>query len=481
MRKNSLTSPLKLACRLACGFMLLALAACQVFGPGTPPAPTGTPAPTRTPAPKPTATPTLPPYLRVDPSGLRGVQIRFLHPWAGETAETIQSLAEAFNRSNEWGFRVQVDSAGGTGMLFQEVNEMEAGDWPNLIAAPGEYLFTWNRADANAFVNLDEYIFHSRWGLADEQIDDFLPAFWQQDVTGEVRLGVPLLRNPALLLYNLSWAQELGFYRAPATPEEFREQACAAALANRSDRTIGNDGTGGWIVETGSVTMWSWLRGFGADPSPAGSGEYHFASPESEQAFAFLRALVDENCAWKSRLAEPYDYFANRQALFYSGDLEDTLAQARAMDRLERDDQWTAIPYPSLDGDPVVVAGGPSLAITSASPEEQLAAWLFARWLLAPERLAEITAAAGGLPVTKSARAEMQVFGGQHPQWRAALTYWEQIQTPPANAGWRVVRPLLEDAGYQALLPSVEPGQIPEVLTLLDEMILELAGAADGG
>jgi len=76
--------------------------------------------------------------------------------------------------------------------------------------------------------------------------------------------------------------------------------------------------------------------------------------------------------------------------------------------------------------------------------------------------------------VTQSVLLELSTFGVRQPQWRAGLNYLEQVQTPPANAGWRNVRSLLEDAGYQALLPSVPPEGIPDVLQLLDEMILEV-------
>ncbi|HWQ04357.1 MAG TPA: extracellular solute-binding protein [Longilinea sp.] len=460
-------------------FMLILLPACQTVSTSTPTAPTSIPAATRTLAPLVTATATLPVHLQVEPKDLRGLQIRFLHPWAGDTANAIDLLVETFNRSNEWGIRVKAESAGGTGMLFQEIIGMDAGDLPNLIAAPAEYLFTWNQTHPEMLVNLDEYIQHSAWGLTQDQIEDLIPEFWQQDVAGAYRLGIPLLRDASVLLYNQSWAQELGFTRPPKTPDDFRQQACAAAAANRSDRTIANDGTGGWIVETRGVTLWSWLRSFGSDPILAGTDAYRFAAPESEAAFAFLRGLVDENCAWKSRLAAPYEYFANRQALFYSGVLEDTLIQTHTMERLKISDQWTVIPYPSLDGQPVMVASGPSLAVTGTSPEEQLASWLFVRWLLAPEHLAELTKAAGGLPVTQSAVAELQRFGTENPQWQAGVSYLDQVQTPPANATWRTVRSLLEDAGYQALLPSIKPEQIPGVLKMLDEMIVEVGTTPD--
>ncbi|GAP15491.1 ABC-type sugar transport system, periplasmic component [Longilinea arvoryzae] len=457
-------------------FLLISLSACQVIGLDAPSAATATPVSTRTPKPLPTATATLPPDLRVSNSDLKGLQIRFLHPWIGDTAETIDLLVDTFNRSNEWGFKVKAQSAGGTGALYQQMESMDVGDLPNLVAAPNEYLLSWHQSNPEMLADLTSYVQHSEWGLTGEQISDFLPAFWQQDVSGDVRLGVPLLRDANLLFYNLTWAAELGYHQPPTTPDEFRAQACAAAVANRSDRTISNDGTGGWIVETGSGTLWSWLRSFGATPYIPETASYQFSTTQSEAAFSFLRTLVDDDCAWKSRLATPYDYFANRQALFYSGMLEDTLIQAHTMDRLKIEDQWTVIPYPSTDGSPVVVAGGPSLAVIHTTPEEQLAAWLFARWLLAPEHLAELTESASGLPVTQSAINDLQVFGGQRPQWRAGLTYREQVQTPPANAGWRSVRSLLEDAGYQALLPSVKLEQIPDVLRMLDGMIPEVEG-----
>lgn len=459
--------------------MLISLAACQAGGLSTQPAVTATPARTRTPAPQATATATQPPYLQLDTDAVHGVQIQFLHPWVGDAADAIDSLVDDFNRSNEWGIRVQASSAGGVGALYDQVNALEAGDMPNLIAAPAEYLFTWQRNDAGMLVNLNDYLQHAEWGLSEEQVTDFLPAFWQQDVVGDVRLGVPLLRDASVLFYNLTWAQELGFYRSPVTPDEFQAQACAAALALRSDDTLSNDGMGGWIVETRATTLWSWLRAFDADPYPTGSEAYRFASAESAQALTFLRGLQDDNCAWKSRLNEPYDYFANRQALFYSGMLEDVLIQSKTMTRLGNADQWTVIPYPSLDGEPVITASGPSLAITSSTPEEQLAAWLFLRWLIDSEHLARLTEAAGGLPVMQSTLADMQLFGAKQPQWRASLTYLKQAQVPPANASWRVTRSLLEDAGYQALLPSTTVEQIPDVLKLLDEMIVEVDKAAE--
>ena len=71
-----------------------------------------------------------------------------------------------------------------------------------------------------------------------------------------------------------------------------------------------------------------------------------FSSPDSEAAFTALLKLENDTCAWVSRLPEPYDYFTNRQALFYSGSMEDLRVQEKNNTRLESKDEWTVIPYP---------------------------------------------------------------------------------------------------------------------------------------
>ena len=146
-------------------FLLIQLAACKTVSTSTPTASTIVPTATRTLVPHVTPTATLPVHLQVQPKDLRGLQIQFLHPWAGNTANALDLLVETFNRSNEWGFKVKAESAGGTGMLFQEISGMEVGDLPNLIAAPAEYLFTWDQTRPEMLVNLDDYLQHATWGL----------------------------------------------------------------------------------------------------------------------------------------------------------------------------------------------------------------------------------------------------------------------------------------------------------------------------
>jgi multiple sugar transport system substrate-binding protein len=58
-----------------------------------------------------------------------------------------------------------------------------------------------------------------RWGLAQEDIEDFFPLFWEQEQDGGALLGLPFYRSGQVLFYNQSWAEDLGFNTPPTTPE----------------------------------------------------------------------------------------------------------------------------------------------------------------------------------------------------------------------------------------------------------------------
>ncbi len=67
-------------------------------------------------------------------------------------------------------------------------------------------------------------------------MSDFPSVVWMQDEVDGVRLGMPAQRTARFLLYNQSWARELGYDLPPATFSDFERQACAANKALASDR-----------------------------------------------------------------------------------------------------------------------------------------------------------------------------------------------------------------------------------------------------
>jgi len=423
----------------------------------------------------PTPTPTVLTHLQVTPTALDGVVLRFSHPYSGDTAARIEQLLTEFNQTNVWGVRVISTAAGSSGSLYSMVKASLGGDSiPNVIVAPQEFLRELSVVD-NILIDLNDYIQDPQWGMNSDEVDQFLPEFWKQDTQGERQLGIPAVQNPRVLFYNLTWAQELGFEQAPATPKEFQAQACAAAKANLLNQDKKDDGTGGWIIDTDGLTMLGWLDAFGVElETDNDQAVANFNQAGTTKVLIFLREVLDQGCAWHSRVPQPYDYFSSRQALFYSGPLADIAVQESNNVRLKSNDQWTVIRFPAIDGIPRTVTSGLSYGILAASPVEQLAAWLLVRWLAVTKHEAQLVSASGAWPVTNTAIEELAAYSQENPQWGETLQWISNVSLIPTLPGWRQERIILEDAAWQLFQTNFTPDQIPQLVEMLNETIKEV-------
>ena len=212
-------------------------------------------------------------------------------------------------------------------------------------------------------------------------------------------MGLPAQRSARFVFYNQTWAHELGFANPPATADEFRQQACAANASFLKDSDPKNDGYGGWIVDTDWQTTYSWLLAFGG--GVVDGGNYGFRTDPNLAALQFIKGLFDSHCAWLSTEPTPFDSFARRSALFISADLAGLSSQAASMTSLKNTDDVDRHPVPGPQGNGLV-AYGPSYTVLKSTPEKQLAAWLFARWMLSPENQAQWVEATGLFPLRTS-------------------------------------------------------------------------------
>lgn len=430
-----------------------------------------TPEPENTPIP-PEAT-TSPVYL-VPLDQLNGQKLIFAHPWTGETALLADKLVDNFNQTNEWGIHIMVRRSGSSMALAERVEDGPFdGEYPQVVVAPSEHLLWWLE-NGNLVRPLNDLITDPNFGLSEQQRADFPLAFWQQDESGGSQVGIPAQRDVPVLFYNQTWAAELGFTQPPVTTSDFKEQACAAAFVNAHDRFAANDGTGGWIVNTDGLVVYSWLRSFGLENAISGEPlQFQFNQPETGDAFSFVRSMVDESCAWFSRTTASNEYFANRQALFYTGLLSDLALQTRTNTRLESTDSWNVLPFPGIDR-PVTVANGLSYGILRSAQAAEVAGWLFVRWMSLPENSVQLLLAGGGLPVSASAVELAQGQMQDTPQWAQTLQWIPTVQSAPPVAGWRIARFVLQDAFWQALQPFTVVDDIPLILEQLDATILEV-------
>jgi ABC-type glycerol-3-phosphate transport system substrate-binding protein len=442
---------------------------------------TPSPSPSSTTRPKtPTATATPEPVskLDIDSEELRGTSIQFWHIWDGETGDLLTELIDEFNISNQWGIIVVPSFQGTLDNLFSNVNTaLESGDDPDLVVG---YLHQAQVWDAVAeFPDLNIYIEDPIWGFSSEEQNDFYPVFWNHDQSEGKRLGIPAQRSGQVLFYNASWAGDLGFDTVPTTPEQFLDQACAAANANQEDNDPDNDTTGGWIISTNYAATLGWIYAFGGEIVISGTQDtdgsvYQFETQEVDDTFTFLRELYDQGCAWFADNSYPEAEFANRQGLFMTQSVSNIPFQMDAFQAADNKDQWTVLPFPSPDGNPAFDAYGPSFEILKSTPERQLAAWLFIKWLLAPENQARLIEKMGTLPIRTSTLENLADYESTHPQWAVAVKALPYARSEPTFQSWSVVRWALTDALKQLFMYYFTIDQVPVLVEFLDQTAHEL-------
>ncbi|MCL4560016.1 MAG: extracellular solute-binding protein [Chloroflexi bacterium] len=420
--------------------------------------------------PTPATTPTS--ALGVQAGELRGTRVRFWFAAGGELAKSLNAGIVDFNGTNPWGIWVDAATYQSATELAAQVTETQDNSLlPGVAVVYPEQASGWGKTGVQR-VDLRPYIADPEWGWTKRDLEDIPGILLSAYAGGAATLGFPAQPDFRLMFYNQGWAKELGFSAPPSTPEEFTQQACAAAKANLQDASASNDGLGGWIVDTDPLTALSWIYAFGGEITPGTQTEtYTFDTTEASAAFSYLKDLFDQGCAWISRNPEPYGYFANRQALFYTGGLKDLPLQAQAAQSAGTSDAWTVIPFPEQGGNAAPLVYGPDYVLLKSDAKTQLASWLLVRWLTEPENQAKWIQAGGGLATRLSALDHLEEYTRQYPQWSQAISWLPDARLAPTQASWVTVRNILQDAFAQVFRSNTTPDQIPAILQELDQTI----------
>jgi multiple sugar transport system substrate-binding protein len=412
--------------------------------------------------------------LQVNKESLRGTQVTVWDPWFGTEASLFQSQVAKFNTENEWGIVVHAEDKGNYAELFTETNAaLEKKTNPNIVIAFPEHAFTWN----DHVVDLTAYANDPQYGFSAEDILDFPPVIWDQDNVDGKRFGIPAERTARFLLYNQSWARELGFVSPPATSADFETQACAANKALASDADPGNNALGGWIIDTNPMTPLSWMFAFGGGAQEEQS--YRFLTPANIEAFRFVKVLQQRGCAWvpSADLSVP-DRFARRQALFATGSLEDLADQSRAFFTSGNKDEWTVLPFPG-DKKPAFVIYGSSFVMFESDDVTQLASWLFMRWMLSADNQVQWVKSTGLFPLRTSIMNQLADYSKDHPQWAAAVKLLPEGKLTPQLGSWHTVRIMLGDAFSDMFdtirHPDLTDGQVPLIMKQMDETVNDIS------
>lgn len=399
-----------------------------------------------------------------DPSGQ---YIEFWHPWGyGIQHETMQAIIEEFNDNNEWLIHIEaVDMGGYSDIEDAIIDTSQSGDLPNLVVAYSSSLANWMQMDI--MVDMDDFIYSQEYGLAEDEIADFFEtAFLGAVLKNGTRVGFPLSQSINVIYYNSTWAKELGFDSAPTSTGELYEQACVATAANAADDNPDNDGTGGLVMYTGSSNVASWIFSFGGDIILEDSSAYDFTTPESESVAAFLKEIWDDGCAFMTQ-GYPHPEFASRKALFIMNSSVGIPYQLSAFEAegAFSADEWIFIPFVGAEGGESVNAFSQTIGLVNTTPEKNLAAWLFLKYLSDPETQAKWISGSAYYPTRKSVSMVLSDYAAANPQWETGLELLAVGHAEPAMASWATVRREVQNT-FSAILQ----GDHDQIVPLLEEL-----------
>jgi multiple sugar transport system substrate-binding protein len=409
----------------------------------------------------------------LDPSG-QVVTYWYQHTTSRE--ELMLSMIDEFNRTNEWGITVQGESQGGYNELYQKIIAgIPANQLPSMAVAYQNQAATY--AVQGALVALDPYVASEKWGYPQEELDDFFPIALAADVLPQfaARYGWPPYKSMEVMYYNEDWLAELGYDGPPETWEEFKEMACAAVEQPFSGATVEGPGLGYvYSIDASRFATFVFSRG-GNIINEDGSG-YVFNGSEGRDALTFLQEMVNEGCAVEQTesYGDQSDFGAGR-SIFTISSISGLPYYKSVVDE-GAGFNWSVNPPPHSTDAPRMNIYGASQSMFVSSPEEQLAAWLFIKWMSEPEQQAAWASSTGYFPTRQAAADLLTDYFAENPTYEKAFTFMAMdygIESPVA--GYDECRSAVEEMLTAVLSGADAQTQLDATVSACNEYLEEAA------
>ncbi len=425
---------------------------------GNPPAP----AP-ETPAPASYVWPEAPapdgPLAGIDPTGQT---VTWWHNHTGSREEKLQIIVDKFNADNPYGITVDAVNQGGYNDIRDKMGAgITSGDLPQIVVGyQNDEAFY---ASVDALADMNPYVNDPYWGLSDEDKADFSPGIFNQDVHpafNNERLGFPPNRSMEVLYYNKTWLEELGYDAAAMetiNPDQFEEIACAAA----KDR---GDGEGGYIIRFDASQVAAAAFAAGTSVLTDDGLHYQYNTPELVNYFTQIRDMYSKGCAWISPERYHDAEFAARQAIFYIGSTSGLPFAQGSMDEANSKDEWSIAPQPYTTDSPSQNLYGGSVMMPKATPEQELAAWIFIKWFTSPEPQAMWVEASNYFSPRYSTQDLLKDYIPTNPKYAEAEKLLPYAEFEPQLISYSDVRNLVNDAFQEIINTDVD------IQTKLDEV-----------
>lgn len=367
------------------------------------------------------------------------VEVTIWHQYSDQYEVWFQKAADEFQEENP-NIRIKLQYQPADQYEAKVMAAAKADDLPSMVHSAAANMTSY--INEGALVNLDDFIYDSTVGY--ENFDTDINAGLNQMYVpwDNKRYAMPLFLGGNVFFYNKTMFDELKI-EPPKTWSEV--DTVAAAVSEK----IGKPGFGFQIVVDGYMEI---LTQAGGEVVSLENKTVGFDSDVAKEKVSWLKELIDKRAA---RLVGDDKHFTNP---FANGDVGCYIALSGNYGYLVNavGDKFElgAAPIPQEGPKKFVSLSEPVFAIAKTNPEEELASWLFLKYLLSPQVNAECATVFGALPASTEAMNQpvYQDFLKVNPVAKAVYEQRDSYGCMPTVAGWYELRKSLDKALEEIML-----------------------------
>ncbi len=367
------------------------------------------------------------------------VEVTIWHQYSDQYEVWFQKVADEFQAENP-NIKIKLQYQPADQYEAKVMAAAKANDLPSMVHSAAANMTSY--INEGALVNLDDFIYDGKVGY--ENFDTDINAGLNQMYVpwGNKRYAMPLFLGGNVFFYNKTMFDELNI-EPPKTWSEV--DAVATAVSEK----IGKPGFGFQIVVDGYMEI---LTQAGGEVINLENKTVGFDSDVAKEKINWFKGLIDKKAA---RLVGDDKHFTNP---FANGDVGCYVALSGNYGYLVNavGDKFElgAAPIPQEGPKKFVSLSEPVFAIAKTNPEEELASWLFLKYLLSPQVNAECGTVFGALPASTEAmnQAIYQDFLKVNPVAKAVYDQRDAYGYMPTIAGWYELRKSLDKALEEIML-----------------------------
>ena len=308
------------------------------------------------------------------------------------------------------------------GRIFSDViTNIATGTTPNVCITYPDHIATY-MTGKNTVVPLDALFADEKYGLGGSALlydgpaqEEIVPQFLSECVLDDRHYAIPYMRSTECCYINKDYVETLGYTLPDVLTWDFIWEVSEAATAKNADGTFALNGQNvmiPFIYKSTDNMMIQYLKQRGADYSTP-EGDIGLFNDTTESFLYEIADHVDSGAFSTFKISSyPANFLNAGQCVFAIDSTAGATwmgAEAPLSDISEDafvDFETAVRMVPQYDPEhPQMISQGPSICVfNKADPQEVLASWLFAQYLLTDEVQIGYARTEGYLPVTVKAQ-----------------------------------------------------------------------------